>query len=92
MNETIVSPSLYVRIAAMLMVLLGLTIAISFIDLGELNLVVALTIAIVKALLVVLYFMHVRYSPRLTWVVASAAIFWLAILFSLTMADFLSRP
>jgi cytochrome c oxidase subunit 4 len=74
------------------LLLLALTIGMAFINLGELNLVVAVTIAVVKAVLVVLYFMHVRYSSRVTWIVASAAVFWLAILFALTMSDFLSRP
>jgi cytochrome c oxidase subunit 4 len=92
MNDSLVSTSLYFRIAAALMLLLALTIGMAFINLGELNLVVAVTIAVVKAVLVVLYFMHVRYSSRVTWVVASAAVFWLTILFALTMSDFLSRP
>jgi cytochrome c oxidase subunit 4 len=50
-----------------------------------------LTIACAKALLVVLFFMHVRWSTRLTWVVAGAGFFWLLILFSITMADYMSR-
>jgi len=91
MNEHVVPLSLYFRIAAALMVLLALTIGMAFVDLGEFNLVVAMTIAVVKAVLVILYFMHVRYSSRVTWVVASAAFFWLSILFVLTMTDFLSR-
>jgi cytochrome c oxidase subunit 4 len=92
MNDSLVPTSLYFRIAGALMLLLALTIGMAFVNLGELNLVVAVTIAVVKAVLVVLYFMHVRYSSRVTWVVASAAVFWLAILFALTMSDFLSRP
>ena len=74
--------------------LLGLTLtttAVSFIDLGSLNIVVALTIAIGKALLVLLYFMHLRYSSRLTWVFAAAGFFWFAILITLTMSDVLTR-
>ena len=50
-----------------------------------------LTIAIVKALFVVLYFMHVRWSSRLTWVVAASGFFWLLIMFTFTMTDYLSR-
>jgi cytochrome c oxidase subunit 4 len=50
-----------------------------------------LAIACTKALLVVLYFMHVRWSTRLTWVVAASGFFWLLILFGLTMADYVSR-
>jgi cytochrome c oxidase subunit 4 len=92
MNGTIVSPSLYFRIAVALMLLLALTVAVAFLDLGPFNIMIALTIAIIKAVLVILYFMHVRYSSRVTMVVATAAFFWLLILFSLTMMDFLSRP
>lgn len=91
MNATTVSTSLYFRIAAALMVLLALTIGAAFLDLGPFNILIAMTIAIVKAVLVILYFMHVRYSSRVTMVVATAAFFWLMILFSLTMMDFLSR-
>ncbi len=91
MNATIVSTSFYLRIAAALLLLLVLTVGVAFIDLGPLNLLIALTIAIVKAVLVILYFMHVRYSSRVIMVVATAAFFWLMIMFTLTMADFLSR-
>ena len=63
-----------------------------FIDLGgNLNTVVAMLIAACKALLVILFFMHVRYSSRLTWVFVGAGFFWLMILLSLTLADVLSR-
>jgi cytochrome c oxidase subunit 4 len=53
---------------------------------------VALTIAVVKALLVILYFMHVRYSDKLTWVFAAAGFFWLLILIGGTMDDVIRRP
>jgi len=79
---------------AVFTLLLGLTLtttAVSRIDLGSLNVVVALTIAIGKALLVLLYFMHVRYSSRLTWVFAGAGFFWLAILITLITSDVLTR-
>ena len=58
---------------------------------GPLNAVIALTIACVKAALVVLFFMHLRYSARLTWVILGAAIFWLAIMFALTFSDYSTR-
>jgi cytochrome c oxidase subunit 4 len=58
---------------------------------GQLNVIIALTIAVIKATLVVLYFMHVRYSSRLIWVVFASALFWLAILFALTFSDYLTR-
>ena len=54
---------------------------------GPLNVVIALTIAVIKATLVVLYFMHVRYSSRLIWVIFASALFWMGILFALTFSD-----
>ena len=73
------------------MVLTALTVAASHVDLGRYNVVVALTIAVIKALLVILYFMHVRYSSRLTVVVLATGFFWLAVLIVLTMSDVVSR-
>ncbi len=70
----------------------GLTVAAAFYDFpGPLNAVVALTIAVLKATLVVLFFMHVRYSSRLVWLVIGAALFWLAIMFALTISDYWTR-
>ena len=83
--------SLYLLIFGALMVGTILTVVVAKFDLGPLNNIVMLTVASAKALLVVLYFMHVRWSTRLTWVVASSGFFWLLILFSLTMADYMSR-
>jgi cytochrome c oxidase subunit 4 len=57
----------------------------------KLNVIIALTIAVIKATLVVLYFMHVRYSSRLIWVVFTSALFWLVILFALTFSDYWTR-
>ena len=62
-----------------------------FFDLGPLNTIAALGIAVFKATLVVLFFMHVRYSSRLTWAVVIGSVFWLGILLALTMADYLTR-
>jgi cytochrome c oxidase subunit 4 len=82
---------LYYAIFMALLVGTGLTVGVAFLDLGFFNNVVMLAIACTKALLVILFFMHVRWSSRLTWVVAGAGFFWLLILFSITMADYLSR-
>lgn len=68
-----------------------LTVAAAKVDMGPLNNVVMLAIACTKATLVILFFMHVRWSTRLTWVVAMSGFFWLLILFSLGMSDYLSR-
>lgn len=82
---------LYYGIFLALIALTGTTVWVSTIDLGPMNIVVALSIAVLKALLVVLYFMHVRYSSRLTWVFVAAGFFWFFILIAFTMADFVSR-
>jgi cytochrome c oxidase subunit IV len=87
-----ISPkSIYYSIFGALMVLTAVTVAVAFIDLGILNFPVALTIAITKATLVVLYFMHVKYSSGLTKLIVGSAFFFLIILFALTMTDYLSR-
>ena len=82
---------LYVFIFGALIVGTILTVVVASFDLGPLNNIVMLTVACAKALLVVLYFMHVRWSTRLTWVVAASGFFWLLILFVLTMSDYMSR-
>lgn len=92
MSEHIVHPRVYITIFLALMLGTGLTVLAAFRDFpGPLNAVVAMTIAVVKATLVILYFMHVRYSSRLIWLVISAALFWLAILFALTISDYWTR-
>ncbi len=92
MSEHIVQPRAYIAIFLALMVGTGLTVLAAFRDFpGPLNAVVALTIAVVKATLVILYFMHVRYSPRLIWLVIGSALFWLAIMFALTISDYWTR-
>ncbi len=83
--------SLYYAVFAALIVGTLLTYAAARVDMGPLNNVVMLGIAITKALLVVLFFMHVRWSTRLTWVVAASGFFWLLILFGLTMQDYMTR-
>ena len=82
---------LYFAIFGILMVGTALTVVVAFYDLGPLNNVMMLTIACVKALFVILYFMHVRWSSRLTMVVVASGFFWLLIMFSFTMTDYLSR-
>lgn len=92
MSEHIVSLKVYFTIFLALMVGTALTVWAGLQDFpGPLNVIVALTIAVVKATLVVLYFMHVRYSSRLIWVVFASALFWLAILFALTFGDYWTR-
>jgi cytochrome c oxidase subunit 4 len=92
MSEHIVQPRIYIVIFLALMVGTALTLLAAFYDFpGPLNAVVALTIAVVKATLVVLYFMHVRYSGRLVWLVIVAALLWLVIMFAITFSDYWTR-
>lgn len=92
MSEHIVPLRIYVTIFLALLVGTGLTVWAGVHDFpGPLNVVIALTIAVIKATLVVLYFMHVRYSSRLIWVVFTSALFWLGILFALTLNDYWTR-
>ena len=87
-----VSPkSVYYSIFAALLVLTAVTVAVAFVNLGRLNFPVAISIAILKATLVVLFFMHAKYSSRLTKLVIGGAFFFLLCLFGLTMTDYLSR-
>ena len=91
MAEHVSSPKLYVVIFALLMVLTVATVLVAYQDFGVLNDVVALTIAMVKALLVVLFFMHVKYSTRMTALTAISGLVFLAILIGMTLNDYLSR-
>jgi cytochrome c oxidase subunit 4 len=91
MSEHIVPTRIYYGIFAVLMVCTAITVGVAFVDLGPLNTVVALSIAVLKAVLVVLFFMHVKYSTRLTWAVVVGSVFWLGIMLVLTMSDYLTR-
>jgi cytochrome c oxidase subunit 4 len=81
----------YVLVFLALLGLLAATLIMAQFDLGLLNSVAAMAIACAKAVLIILYFMHIRYSSRVIWVYAAAGFFWLAILIVLSMSDFLTR-
>jgi cytochrome c oxidase subunit 4 len=82
---------MYYAVFAALIVGTALTVGVAFVDLGAMNNVLMLGIAMTKALLVILFFMHVRWGTRLTWVVAASGFVWLLILFGITMTDYLTR-
>ena len=83
---------MYFAVFAALMILTIITVWVSRIDLGHgMNTGVAMAIAIAKATVVILWFMHVIHSPRLTWIVVIASFLWLAVLFVLTFSDYLTR-
>jgi len=92
MSEHVVSRKVYFVIFGALMVFTLLTVWIANFNLpGPLNAIVALSIAVTKATLVVLYFMHVRYSSKLTWVFVCAGLIWLICFFAFTLSDYLTR-
>lgn len=90
--ETTTHPAkVYWRNCAALMFLLVVTWSVGYVDLGLFNLVVALAIGIAKALLVALFFMHIKGSSRLLHLAATAGVIWLLILLSLTLGDYFTR-
>ena len=91
MSEHVLSSKMYYGIWIALMILTVVTARVAFIDLGPFNTVVALVIATCKALLVVLFFMHVLHSKSLIWVIALSGLFWLGILMILTLTDYATR-
>ena len=99
-SHHVVPVKVYWIVITWLMVLLFITLGVAAVDFSHVgsgqfawvNIVVAVTVAVIKAVLIILYFMHVRYSSKLVWVFAGAAFFWVFILFSMTMVDYFSRP
>ena len=91
MSEHIVSPKIYVAVFLALMVGTATTVWAAFQNFGPFNIVIALGIATMKATLVVLYFMHARYSSKRTQLVIVCAVFWLAIMLALTLSDYQTR-
>lgn len=91
MSEKIVPKRVYFTIFGLLLFFTGLTVWVASLDLGALNTIVALAIAVTKALLVALWFMHIKYSKRLTQIVVASGLFWLVIMIALTMFDYSTR-
>jgi cytochrome c oxidase subunit 4 len=91
MTEKSIPISTYAAVFLALLILTATTCGVSYVNLGRLNTVVALTIAVIKASLVLLYFMHLRYSTGLNKLVGVAALFWLGIMILLTISDYLTR-
>ncbi|HKI11445.1 MAG TPA: cytochrome C oxidase subunit IV family protein [Candidatus Acidoferrum sp.] len=90
-SEHIVPPTTYLAIILTLLVLTATTVGAAFINLHRFNIVVALAIATLKATLVVLFFMHAKYSPKRTKLIILAGIFWLALLLGMTLSDYITR-
>jgi len=102
-EEHIVSPVIYVVVLVLLMLLLTLTLVAAFVDLDKViagerhggtaywNMIAAILIAICKAALIILFFMHVKYGSRVTWAFAAAGFVWLGIMMTLSMSDYFTR-
>jgi cytochrome c oxidase subunit 4 len=90
-SEHVVGIGMYLVIFAALMVLTAITTGVAYVDLGPLNNIVMLGIAVLKATLVVLFFMHVRFNSRLTKMYAIAGFAWILLLFAFTLSDFATR-
>ena len=90
-TEHVVPLRIYLFVFFSLLVLTGTTVAVAFVDLGPLNNLVAMGIAVLKATLVILFFMHVRYSTRLTPLVIASGLLGLIIMVGLTLADYATR-
>jgi cytochrome c oxidase subunit 4 len=91
MDQYITPKRTYIFIYVALLILLAATIGAAFLDLGILNPVVAVSIAVIKAVLVILFFMNVRRSDNVVRFYVIAGFFWLAILIGLTLSDYLTR-
>ena len=91
MSGHIVPPKTYLSVWAALLVLLGVTVGLAYLPLGPVHVVAAVTIAFAKAVLIVLFFMHVKYKDRLVAVFVCAGLFWLGIMFALSLGDYMTR-
>ena len=91
MAHGIVPRQVYYKVFGTLLGLTLLTVGVAFVNLGPLNTIIALTIAVGKATLVLLFFMHVRYSSHLIWVFVGAGVFWVGMLLVLTISDYVTR-
>jgi cytochrome c oxidase subunit 4 len=90
--ERTIPAGTYVVVCAVLVLLTALTVAVSFLRLpGGWHVIAGLAVAACKASLVVLFFMHLLVSPRLTWAVVAVVCFWVVILFVLTLGDYFTR-
>lgn len=91
MAHQVASKKTYYLIFGALLTLTFTTVAVTYVDLGRVNLIIAMAIAFTKASLVVFFFMEVKQSSALTKLFVVAGLFWLAILMVLTFSDYLSR-
>lgn len=89
--DHVVSPRIYIVVGTILLILTALTVAASYAEMGVFNPIVALAIAVVKATIVVLFFMHVKYSSKLTKLTVAGGVFTFLVLIGMTLADYFTR-
>ena len=90
-DHQIITPLTYGRVFATLLIFTGVTVGAAYIDLGIFNPVVALAIACFKAVVVILFFMHVKYQSNLIKLTVAAGFFTFIVLITMTMSDYISR-
>ncbi len=90
-HHHIVTPATYIKAMAVLMVLLVLTVAAAQFEMGFLNVPIALAIATAKAVVIMMYFMHLKFSSKLVWIFATVAFVFVGIMFALTLSDYFTR-
>ena len=88
MSQHVIPQKIYLLVFATLLCLTLITVDVAFYNFGWLNMYIAMAIATTKATVIILYFMHVKYSPRLTWLVVAAAFAWLALMLGGTLSDY----
>ena len=91
MSHQVVSQKIYYLVFATLLCLTLVTVDVAFYNFGWMSIYIAMGIATFKASIVVMFFMHVKYSGRLVWLYAVGGLFWLFVLFVLTFSDYLTR-
>jgi cytochrome c oxidase subunit 4 len=91
MSENVVNPRIYIWTCIALLALLALTWSIAYVNLGPFNLILALGVSITKAIVIALFFMHIKGSSRILHLAAVAGVMWLLILISLTLSDYSTR-
>ena len=87
----VVSPRVYIVVFLCLLVFTGLTVGASYIEMGVFNPIAAIGIACIKMVLVILFFMHVKYTTKLTMLTVASGFFMFGVLISMTLADYISR-
>jgi len=91
LHDHLLPLSAYFKVYAWLMAFLLLTVGAAYVDLGRLNFPVTMLIAVIKGVMIMLIFMHVKYSHKLVWIFAGASFLWLLLLIVFSLNDYFTR-